>query len=298
MVMPFPGRRQFIGYIASAVNIEDGGHVGNTPLTIESGQPPRDSGPDADRRDQPRDRSSHHFGLAANLITIVLGMVSLFQALRSNPLWILLGVVALGALVVYWFRRRRWTFTAIGLAVLVAFGSGGWLLAYTNGDKGQLGGAPPASSGSIHPRAAASTGPTEPTGGNPPDGTDAAAPLIFSDVVQLDKDTGVDLDGGRADKLYQQDAKADLYLAWGYILYSSARHSAMYNDSSEGSETGVYGRCQTYRRPDKESAAHEYIGGGSQQYCFTTSDGHPGWLQAINAVGDGGLILKVDVWQN
>jgi hypothetical protein len=62
--------------------------------------------------------------------------------------------------------------------------------------------------------------------------------------------------------------------------------------------SNIYTRCQTYRQADKTSAPHYYIGGGNQQYCFTTSDGHPGWMQAVNEVGDGGLILKVDIWQN
>jgi hypothetical protein len=122
-------------------------------------------------------------------------------------------------------------------------------------------------------------------------------PLIFDDVVTLDEKTGVDLDSGQGKRLYKQTADADLYLDWGYILYTSARHSATYDDSYNGPQEGAYGRCRTYRLAGKETAKSRFIGGGSQQYCFTTSAGNPAWVQAINQVNDGGLLVKVAVWR-
>jgi hypothetical protein len=122
-------------------------------------------------------------------------------------------------------------------------------------------------------------------------------PVIFDDVVTLDSKTGVDLDGGQGKKLYKQTADADLYLDSGYILYTSARHSATYDDSYNGPQDGAYGRCQTYRLAAKQTEKSRFIGGGNQQYCFTTSAGNPAWVQAINQVDDGGLLVKVAVWR-
>jgi hypothetical protein len=120
---------------------------------------------------------------------------------------------------------------------------------------------------------------------------------IFNDVVTIDKKTGVDVDGGIAKKLYRQDAVADLYLDWGYILYSSVRNSAIYDDSAAGDEAGAHARCRTYRLDGTKSVPHTYVGGNAQ-YCFTTSDGHPAWVQPVNEIGDGGLAAKVVVWKN
>jgi hypothetical protein len=106
--------------------------VGNHPPTNQAGQSDHYLDPDLSGGNSPSDRLGDHAVLAANLITIVLGVVSLVQAFRSDPLWILLGVIALTGLVVYWFHRRRWAFTVIGLVGLLTFGGGGWLLAYAS----------------------------------------------------------------------------------------------------------------------------------------------------------------------
>ena len=119
---------------------------------------------------------------------------------------------------------------------------------------------------------------TAPAATAPAAGPGPAAPatVLFSDVVQLGKKTGVELDRGRAERRNTQDADVDVYLDWGYILYSSARHSAMYDDSNKGPEQDADARCRDYRESGQQSFAHHYIGGGNQQYCFTTSEGHPG----------------------
>jgi hypothetical protein len=98
--------------------------------------------------------------------------------------------------------------------------------------------------------------------------------------------------------LKQGAAGVDLYLDWGYILYSNVLHSDMYDDTYQGSETGAYGRCANYRQLGQQTFEHKYIGAG-MQFCITTSDGYPGWVQ-INSEPiekPGSAILKVVVWK-
>ncbi|MCP3787491.1 hypothetical protein NLX85_29415 [Micromonospora sp. A3M-1-15] len=241
----------------------------------------------------PANRLKEHSGVAANLFSAVTGLVALVQAVRSDPLWIVLGLVALAALMAYQLWRRRWRTAGLAAVALLVLGVAGWALDQDRSDPA------PAAATTTTPAGptTATTTPAASTGA--PDGSPAAggaAAVFFSDVVRLDKKTGVDVDGGRPVRRYAQDATVDLYLDWGYILYSSARHSAMYDDTYAGPEEGAAGRCATYREARRTSAPHHYVGGG-QQYCFTTSEGHPGWLQVVNQAGDGGALVKVTVWR-
>ncbi|NJP34207.1 hypothetical protein [Micromonospora thermarum] len=272
----------------------------------------------------PQERLRDRSMLMGNLLTVAAGLISVVQALRADswwPLWVAAGGLTLAGVLAYRLRQRRWRAAAVSLAALLLLGGGGVLLAVTRPEDrqsgtpaavGATGVAPPSdapATGAVPSSGAPTSGAPVPGGptsaGTAPtnpavdvSGTPAAtaAGTVFSDVVQLDKKTGVDLDGGRAVRRYAQDATVDLYLDWGYILYSSARHSAMYDDSYQGPEEGADARCRTYREAERDTFPHKYIGGGNQQYCFTTSEGHPGWVQAVNTVGDGGLILKVTVW--
>ncbi|MGN9774875.1 hypothetical protein ACTMS0_03720 [Micromonospora sp. H33] len=267
-----------------------------------------------------QERLGNRSMLMGNLLTVAAGLISVVQALRADswwPLWVTAGGLTLAGVLAYRLRQRRWRAAAVSLAVLLLLGGGGVLLAVIRPDDRPPSGTPAAvgatgvapssgspaagapTSGAATPGGptSAGTAPTSPAvdmSGTP---TAAAAGTVFSDVVQLDKKTGVDLDDGRAVRRYAQDATVDLYLDWGYILYSSARHSAMYDDSNAGPEEGADARCRTYREAKRDTFAHKYIGGGNQQYCFTTSEGRHAWVQAVNTVGDGGLILKVTVWK-
>lgn len=124
-------------------------------------------------------------------------------------------------------------------------------------------------------------------------------PVLLKQQVDLDRYTAVDVDNGHIRyPLKQGAAGVDLYLDWGYILYSSVLHSDMYDDTHQGGETGAYDRCANYRQLGQRTSEHEYIGAG-MQFCITTSDGYPGWIQ-INSIPiekPGGAILKVIVWQ-
>ncbi|MEU9824984.1 hypothetical protein [Micromonospora chersina] len=249
----------------------------------------------------PATRLKEHSGVAANLFSAVAGLVALVQAVRSDPLWIVLGLVALAALTAYKLWRRRWRTAGLAAVALLVLGVAGWALNQDRRDPAPAAATTTPPSGPTTAPAApgptAATTPAASTGaldGSPTAG--GAATVVFSDVVQLDKKTGVDVDGGRPVKRYAQDATVDLYLDWGYILYSSARHSAMYDDTYAGPEEGAAARCATYREARRTSAPHHYVGSG-QQYCFTTSEGHPGWLQVVNQAGDGGALVKVTVWR-
>ncbi|GIE36840.1 hypothetical protein Ait01nite_098850 [Actinoplanes italicus] len=191
------------------------------------------------------------------------------------------------------------------------FTAGAFFIALPNFLDGDTKPTPPTQAGALGTTTSATTSPVP-----SPTTTDAAAaaastgtgreegaasddpPVIFDDVVTLDSKTGVDLDGGTSKKLYKQTADADLYLDWGYILYTSARHSATYDDSYAGPQEGAYARCRTHRLASKDTAKHRFIGGGNQQYCFTTSSGHPGWVQSVNQIDDGGLLVKAVVWRD
>ncbi|MER7455458.1 hypothetical protein [Micromonospora sp. NPDC126480] len=251
-----------------------------------------------------RDRSL----LVANVLSAVTALIGLVQALRADPwwpVWILVGVVALGGLMAYRLRQRRWRPAAVSFVVLLLLVGGGTLLALTRAGERPGNGTPAA-----HGATSAAPAPDGPTSGTPPataasspaadatgPGTEAAA-TFFSDVVQLEKDTGVDLDDRRAVRRYEHDAAVDLYLEWGQMLYSSARHSAMYDDSNEGPEEGAAARCRTYREAKRDTFTNRYVGGGNQQFCFTTSAGRPAWVQVVNTEDDGGMLLKVTVWES
>lgn len=287
-----------------------GAHGAYALVFVENDTPRPGDGTAPDRmRDRPM--------LVANLLTAATALIGLVQALRADPwwpVWLLVGVLALGGLMAYRLRQRRWRAAAVSLVVLLLLAGGGALLALTRPDDRPRNGTPaavgatsavpspdlpttgaPTSTGPAPTSAVTTpTGPADDAAGTP---TAGAGPAFFSDVVQLDKKTGVDLDDRKAVRRYAQDATVDLYLDWGYILYSSARHSAMYDDSYQGPEEGADARCRTYREAKRDTFPHKYIGGGNQQYCFTTSEGRPGWVQAVNTVGDGGLILKVTVWE-
>lgn len=198
-------------------------------------------------------------------------------------------------------RGRRWGSLIVGAATVIGtvFTVGAFWVGLDGDDSGADGRRTPSwlsAPGTLVP---ASVAPAATTTEPAPEATQAPAPAaaaVFDDVVTLDQKTGVELDHGAAKKLYKQDGSADLYLDWGFILYSSARHSALYDDGGAGDETGARDRCATYRLAGKQTTAHQYIGGGNQQYCFTTSDGHPGWFQVINTLDTGGLIVKAVVW--
>ncbi|MEU1689461.1 hypothetical protein [Micromonospora sp. NPDC005707] len=253
----------------------------------------------------PAARLKEHSGVAANVVSAVAGLVALVQAIRSDPLWIVLGLVALAALVAYQGWRRRWRAAGLAAVALLVLGVAGWGL-HQDGREATPAAGPttPAGTTTTLPApatTAAATPAGAPNGSTPGGGTGAPAgtpaAVVFSDVVQLDQKTGVDVDEGRAVKRYAQDATVDLYLDWGYILYSSARHSALYDDTYAGPEEGADARCATYREARRTSAPHHYVGSG-QQFCFTTSDGHPGWLQVVNQAGDGGAVIKLTVWRD
>jgi hypothetical protein len=120
-----------------------------------------------------------------------------------------------------------------------------------------------------------------------------AAGTVFSDVVTVDFGLGYDLDSGKARKQYKQDADTDISVT-SYSLSSSARHSAMYSDSGRGDETGAHDRCRTYRLSGQQTLPTALIYAGAQ-YCFTSSDNHPGWFQVVNQV-DNAFIIKVVIW--
>ncbi|MFI7552133.1 hypothetical protein ACN26Z_03330 [Verrucosispora sp. WMMD703] len=250
-------------------------------------------------------RSRDLASLTADIFTAAAGFVGVVQALRAGPLWALwvaLGTLALAGLLAYRLRQRRWRAAAVSLTVLLLLGGGGALLALTGGGVEQPADTPAgAAPDDVSPTTASRSPSSDPTSG--PRTGDSAEPVVddagtvvFSDVVQLDKQTGVDLDDGRAERRYVQDATVDLYLDWGYVLYGSARHSQLHDDSNAGPEQGARDRCRTYRVAGRDGATSTYIGGGNQQKCFTTSQGRPGWVQAVNSVGNGGLLLKVTVW--
>ncbi|MEV4845179.1 hypothetical protein AB0K20_18445 [Micromonospora matsumotoense] len=260
-------------------------------------------------------RSPDRSSLVANLVTAAAGFVSLVQVLRADPWWPLWGLItalALVGLLAYRLRQRRWLAASVSLGLLLLLGGGGVLLAVTRPDHRAASAGPTTAAPAAGTTATAPTTSAPPPTGPAPTGPAATAPaatgpaatgpaapatVLFSDVVQLGKKTGVELDRGRAERRNTQDADVDVYLDWGYILYSSARHSAMYDDSNKGPEQDADARCRDYRESGQQSFAHHYIGGGNQQYCFTTSEGHPGWLQAVNTLDDGGLIIKVTVWR-
>ncbi|WP_167544559.1 hypothetical protein [Micromonospora chersina] len=245
----------------------------------------------------PATRLKEHSGVAANLVSAVAGLVALVQAVRSDPLWIVLGLVALAALAAYQLWRRRWRTAGLAAVALLVLGVAGWALNQDRRDAAPAAATTTPTGPTTAPAAPDPTAATTPAGATGAAASaGGAAPVVFSDVVQLDKKTGVDVDGGRPVKRYAQDATVDLYLDWGYILYSSARHSAMYDDTSAGPEEGAQARCATYREGRRTSAPHHYVGGG-QQYCFTTSEGRPGWLQVVNQAGEGGALVKVTVWR-
>jgi hypothetical protein len=143
----------------------------------------------------------------------------------------------------------------------------------------------------------ASHSPGAPPTATPP--TPSEPPALLEQQVNLDRYTGVDVDSRRArSPLKQGAAGVDLYLDWGYILYSSVLHSDMYDDTYQGGRAGVYDRCASYHQLGREAFAHKYIVAG-MQLCITTSDGYPGWIQINSEPLDrpGSAILKVVVWK-
>lgn len=170
------------------------------------------------------------------------------------------------------------------------------------------------SSGSVHAGAAAparshapaTTIPPSTAGGPAPTSAASGAaappptepPVTLEQQVNLDKYTGVDLDGGRVRYPLRQGAQGvDLYLDWGYILYSSVLHSEMYDDTDQGDQAGAHDRCARYRQLNRTTLSHQYIGAGTQ-LCIVTSEGNQGWVQVNSAPLDnpGGVILKVVIW--
>jgi hypothetical protein len=129
------------------------------------------------------------------------------------------------------------------------------------------------------------------TGGGAP--VEKAAGTVFSDVVTVEFGTGYDLDSGKARKQYRPDADTDMSVT-SYSLASSARHSAMYSDTSAGDESGAYDRCRTYRLSGRTSVPTALIYEAAQ-YCFTSSDNHPGWFQVVTKL-DNAFLIKVVIW--
>jgi hypothetical protein len=122
---------------------------------------------------------------------------------------------------------------------------------------------------------------------------EAAAGTEFSDVVTIDFGTGYDLDGGKARKQYKQDADTDMFVT-SYSLTSSARHSALYSETRPGGESGAYDRCRTYRLSGQWTMPTALIYPGAQ-YCFTSSENHPGWFQVVSQDGNA-FMIKVVIW--
>jgi hypothetical protein len=123
--------------------------------------------------------------------------------------------------------------------------------------------------------------------------------VLLEEQVNLDRYTGVDVDNGHLRQpLRQAAAGVDLYLDWGYILYSSVRYSDMYDDTYQGGRTEAYDRCANYRQLDQKTFVHKYVVAG-MQLCLTTSEGYPGWVQIRSTPVDsaGGAILEVVVWK-
>lgn len=123
---------------------------------------------------------------------------------------------------------------------------------------------------------------------------EAAPGTVFDDVVTIDFGTGYDLDGGRPRELYRQDADTDLFVASSYSLSSSARHSAMHSDTAAGDESGAYERCRRYRLSGGSTTPTALVYAGAQ-YCFTSSNNHPGWFQVVNQL-DGAFLVKAVIW--
>lgn len=119
------------------------------------------------------------------------------------------------------------------------------------------------------------------------------AGTVFSDVVTAEFGIGYDLDSGKARKQYRPDADTDMTVT-SYSLAPSARHSAMYSDTSAGDESGAYDRCRTYRLSGRTSTPTALIYPAAQ-YCFTSSDNHPGWFQVVSQVGNA-FMIKVVIW--
>ncbi|MEV6602117.1 hypothetical protein AB0M36_35485 [Actinoplanes sp. NPDC051346] len=196
-------------------------------------------------------------------------------------------------------RTGRWTQhgkTVVGLATVVgtAFTVAAFWVALKSQDSPKAETskvvAPPATTAAT--QQPPSPQPTsDPPGGIAP--VEAAAGTEFSDVVTIDFGTGYDLDGGKARKQYKLDADTDMSVS-SYSLSSSARHSAMHSDTSAGDESGAYGRCRTYRLSGRPTMPGALIYPGAQ-YCFTSSENHPGWFQVVNQ-RDNAFIIKVVIW--
>jgi len=94
---------------------------------------------------------------------------------------------------------------------------------------------------------------------------------------------------------YKQDADTDMFVATA-MLSSSAGHSAMHSDSGAGDETGAYDRCRRYRLSGKPTLPSALVYAGAQ-YCFTSSENHPGWFQVVNQLG-ASYLCKVVIWSD
>lgn len=270
---------------------------------------PRSPRPDRHRRHSARsqshstrsdDRFGSHAGLIANLITIGLGVISLVQALRSDPAWIFLGVAALVGLMGYWLKRRRWIPALVGLVILVVFGAGGWRLARTHT------GTPSASGPRVG--ATSSTGTSGPSSQN---STSTPSPkLLFDGEVMLKPNQTLDVDRagaapasnqfaliGNADVFYRGETSVsagELKTPHGLYAYPVSLNDRNVTDS--------YNHCVIATSPDHPEYTSEdgiglYAGVQSSPYCFVTSDGHIGYLDLEGVSADTlQLALRVIVW--
>jgi hypothetical protein len=123
---------------------------------------------------------------------------------------------------------------------------------------------------------------------------------IFDDVVILpdpvNASGGVDIDGGEVRKQLRMDADTDMS-ASSHIFTASVRNSALYSDTGSGDESGAYQRCHDYRSEGVKTQSLALASEGAQ-FCFTTSEGRPGWFQVVTSNDvDRSLMLKVVAWQ-
>lgn len=249
------------------------------------------------------DRLGSHAGLIANLITIVLGIISLVQALRSNPAWILLGVFALVGLLGYWLKHRRWITALVGLVLLVLFGTGGWRLTQTHADT------PSASRPGVE--ATSASGTTEASGPSSQKAASTPGPrLLFRGEVTLKPNQTLDVDRagatpashqfaltGNADIFYQGETNVstgELETPQGLYAYPVGLNDRNVTDS--------YNHCVIATSRDHPMyTAEDNIGVNagiqSSSYCFVTSDGHIGYLKLEGLSEDTlQVALRVIVW--
>jgi hypothetical protein len=273
-----------------------------SPRSPRQGRHPQHSARFQSHSARSDDRFDSRASLIANLVTIVLGTVSLVQALRSNPAWILLGVFALVGLIGYWLKHRRRILAAVGIVVLVLFGTGGWRLARTHADT------PSASRPNVG--ASSASGSTEASGPSSQSAASTPGPkLLFHAEVTLKPNQTLDVDQAGAAPASHQFAligNADIFYV-GETSISTGRLETSHGlyaypvGLDDRNVTDSYNHCVIATSRDHpmytaEDSISVYAGVQSTS-CFITSDGHIGYLK-LEGVSEDTLqaAFRVIVW--